>query len=180
MEQIPKARSKRSKKSLGKYCVAGGPGNVSCTNNSKTEGVSMHRFPSDNSIRSKWTRFVQRHRSQWKPSSTSVLCSAHFQLSDFEQRLDFKLDGAETFSTKRWLKKGAIPSVDCVVSQPQVKNISARERRQVITFYVNINLCNLKNAIYAWAINTYLRVLEVLEIYAILTLFFDWKELFYQ
>ena len=35
--------AKRPKKhSLGKYCVAGGPGNVSCTNDSKTEGISMH------------------------------------------------------------------------------------------------------------------------------------------
>ena len=28
---------KPKKKSLGKYCIAGGPGNVSCTNNSRTE-----------------------------------------------------------------------------------------------------------------------------------------------
>ena len=58
-------------KSLGKYCVAGGSGNVSCNNNSTTEGISMHRFPSDSFVRAKWTRFVQRHRAQWKPSSTS-------------------------------------------------------------------------------------------------------------
>lgn len=37
----------QKEKSLCKYCVAGGPGNVSCTNNPKTEGISMdmhHNF----------------------------------------------------------------------------------------------------------------------------------------
>ena len=123
--------SRAKGKSLGKYCVAGGPGNVSCKNNSKTDGISMHRFPSDSFVRAKWTTFVQRHRAQWKPSSTSVLCSAHFVLADFEQRLDLNLQDAEKFTTKRWLKKGSIPSVDCVVLEPQAQEISARERRQV-------------------------------------------------
>ena len=119
-------------KSLGKYCVAGGPGNVSCRNNSKTEGILMHRFHSDSLVRAKWTSFVQRHRGKWKPSSTSALCSAHFVVSDFEQRLDLNLKDAEKFTTKRWLKKGSIPSVDCPISKPQTQGISARERRQVI------------------------------------------------
>ena len=76
---------KPKRKSLGKYCVAGGPGNVSCTNNSRTEGISMHMFPRDDVIRKKWVRFVRRHRANWQPSKTSVLCSVHFELSDFEQ-----------------------------------------------------------------------------------------------
>ena len=101
----------------------------------------MHRFPSNNFIRDKWTSFVQRHRSHWKPSSTSLLCSAHFHVTDFEQRLDLNLNAAEKFSTKRWLKKGAIPSVDCVVLKTYVKEISARETRQVsrnLTYKLNI------------------------------------------
>ena len=52
---------KPKKKSSGKYCVAGGPGNVSCTNNSRTEAISMHMFPPDDVTREKWVRFVQRH-----------------------------------------------------------------------------------------------------------------------
>jgi hypothetical protein len=63
--------------------------------------------------------------------SLLVLCSAHFVLTDFEQRLDLNLQDAEKFTTKRWLKKGSIPSVDCVVLEPQAQEISARERRQV-------------------------------------------------
>ena len=135
LKVIVMAETKNSRgkgKSLGKYCVAGGPGTVSCKNNSKTGGISMHRFPSDSSVRKKWTSFVQRHRAQWMPTSTSVLCSAHFVVTDFEQRLDLNLQNPSKFTTKRWLKKGSIPSVDCVVLEPQVKEISARERRQVI------------------------------------------------
>ena len=92
----------------------------------------MHRFPSDSLVRAKWTSFVQRHRAQWKPSSNSVLCSAHFVVSDFEQRLDLNLEDTEKFTTKIWLKKGSIPSVDCVILNPQAQDVSARERRQVI------------------------------------------------
>ncbi|CAB4024125.1 THAP domain-containing 2-like [Paramuricea clavata] len=123
--------SRAKGKSLGKYCVAGEPGKVSCKNNSKTQGISMHRFPSDSSVRAKWACIVQRHRPQWQPSSSSVLCSARFKVTDFEQRLDFNPQDLEKFTTKRWLKKGAIPSLDCVVSGQQVQAISARERRQV-------------------------------------------------
>ncbi len=50
----------------------------------------------------------------------------------FEQRLDLNLKDPEKFTTKRWLKKGSIPSVDCIILKPQVQEISARERRQVI------------------------------------------------
>ena len=45
------------KKSLGKYCVAGGPGNVSCTYNSRTEGISMLVFRRDDVTREKRVRF---------------------------------------------------------------------------------------------------------------------------
>ena len=69
----------------GKYCVAGGPGNISCTNNSKTEGVSNDMIPREDAIRDEWVRFVRRHRADWQPSKTSVLCSVRFDASDFEQ-----------------------------------------------------------------------------------------------
>ena len=52
-------------------------------------------------------------------------------VTDFEQRLDFNPKEPEKFTTKKWPKKGAIPSLDCVVSGPQVQAISACERRQV-------------------------------------------------
>ena len=66
---------KPNKRISGKYCVAGGPGNISCTNNSKTEGVSIHILPREDAIRDEWVRFVRRHRGDWQPSKISVLCS---------------------------------------------------------------------------------------------------------
>lgn len=120
---------KPKKRISGKYCVAGGPGNVSCINNSKTEGVSMHMFPREEAVRDKWVCFVRRHRADWQPSKTSVLCSVHFDASDFEQRLDLNIGDAELFKTKRWLKKNAVPTKDLVKQQENV--VTPRERRKV-------------------------------------------------
>ena len=41
------------------YCVAGGQNKVSCKNTSYTPGISMHRFPKDESLRRLWTQFVR-------------------------------------------------------------------------------------------------------------------------
>ncbi len=119
----------QKKRSSGKYCVAGGPGNVSCKNNSTTEGISMHVFPREDVIRDKWVRFVRRHRANWQPSKSSVLCSVHFDPSDFEQRPDLNLGVDVSFRTKRWLKKNAVPTKDCVEQQENV--VTPRERRKV-------------------------------------------------
>jgi hypothetical protein len=69
--------------------------------------------------------------------------AAHFMITDFEQRLDYNPQEPEKFTTKRWLKKGAIPSLDCVVSGPQVQAISARERRQVNIIMHNLFVCGI-------------------------------------
>ena len=120
---------KTKKRISGKYGVAGGPGNVSCTNDSKTEGVSMHMFPWEDAIRKKWIRFMHRHQADRQPSKTSVLCSVHFDASNFEQRLGLNLAGAESFKTKRRLKKNAVPTKDCVEQQENV--VTPSERRKV-------------------------------------------------
>ena len=78
---------------------------MSCTNNSKTEGISLHMFPRDDAIREKWIRFVQRHRAKWQPSKTSVLCSVHFDSSSFEQRADLNL-GDIFLSLKKMAQEG--------------------------------------------------------------------------
>ena len=77
-----------------------------CNNNSKTKGISMHKFPQNKDIREQWTRFVQRHRPEWKPTETSVLCSAHFLPSCFEQQVDLHLGETENtslYKSRRWL-----------------------------------------------------------------------------
>ena len=81
------SRSKKKQKQLGKYCVAGGPGNVSCKNSYLTEGISMHGFPkAEGKITNLSTKFVQKYRPNWKPSSYSALCSAHFEPHCFTLR----------------------------------------------------------------------------------------------
>ena len=89
----------------------------------------MHMFPRDDVTREKWVRFVRRHRAKRQPLKTSVLCSVHFQLSDFEQRLDVNLGEGSSFQTKRWLKKNAVPTKDCV--QQQKNALTSREQRMV-------------------------------------------------
>ena len=82
----------------------------------------MHLFPRDDVTRQKWVRFVRRHRANWQPSKTSVL-------SDFEQRLDLNLGEGSSFQTKRWLKKDAVPTKDCVKQQENA--LSSREQGMV-------------------------------------------------
>ena len=121
----------------GKYCVAGAPNNLSCKNNSSTEGIFMHTFPKEGPFREKWTRFVRRHRPNWQPSKKSTLCSVHFEQHFFEQRPDISLDGGEKFRTRRWLKRNeAVPSIDAIEVLQQAQ--SARERRKVNASNVNI------------------------------------------
>ena len=93
----------------------------------------MHMFPRDDVTREKWLRFVRRHREKWQPSKTSVLlCSpVHFELSDFEQRLDVNLGEGSSFQTKRWLKKDAVPTKDCV--QQQENTLTLREQSGMIS-----------------------------------------------
>ena len=72
----------------GKYCVAGGPKNVSRTNNQHMVGVSINRFPyatKEPERHAKWVKFIQKHQPAWKPSNTSVICRSHFEDSCFKQ-----------------------------------------------------------------------------------------------
>jgi len=90
-------------------------------------------FPRDDVTREKWLRFVRRHRAKWQPSKTSVLlCSpVHFELSDFEQQFDVNLREGSSFQTKRWLKKDAVPTKDCV--QQQENTFTLREQSGMIS-----------------------------------------------
>lgn len=89
----------------------------------------MHMFPRYDATREEWVRFVRRHRAKWQPTKTSVLCSVHFELSDFEQRPDLNLGERSSFQTKRWLKKDAVPTKDCV--QQQENALTSREQKMV-------------------------------------------------
>nr|KAF6432578.1 THAP domain containing 9 [Rousettus aegyptiacus] len=71
---------------------------------SRKRGYSFHQFPTDTIQRSKWIRAVNRvdprSKKIWIPGPSAMLCSKHFQESDFE-----------SYGMRRKLKKGAVPSV---------------------------------------------------------------------
>jgi len=133
--------SVRKRRVSGKFCVAGGPGMVSCCNTSLTPGISMHVFPSDEGIRKKWSRFIQKHRPAFKPSKTSVICSIHFRQDCFSRRLDLLgEDGknAAEISMCRRLIKGSIPTIDTAVEKPCTPDLTTRAKRRVSRSLIDI------------------------------------------
>lgn len=123
---------KKKKHRGGSYCVAGGPGNISCTNGAYTEGISMHKFPSENRkhIRAQWIRFVQRHRPMWQPSTTSCICSAHFSSDCYTHQFTF---GSDESHLRRTLNQDAVPTIDVAgtTSSQADPTPSQCERRKV-------------------------------------------------
>ena len=129
----------KGNKYLGKYCVASGPNKVSCKNNSSTAGISMHEFPKKgSSLRKSWIQFVQRHRLDWQPSPYSCLCSAHFEVSCFHQRIDINLEGTSAKQSKRLLDRSlAVPTIDTVSSERTLDAVSLRGRRHADRYMNN-------------------------------------------
>ncbi len=115
----------------GKRCVAGGPNLVSCANDSKTEGISMHLFPNeetDAQRRNKWVKFVHKHRPGFHATATSCLCSAHFEDSCYDMNLEL----AKSLNIKRRLKEDAVPTIDVAgIIPPAEQQMTERKRRQV-------------------------------------------------
>ena len=111
------AREKKKKRG-GRYCCAGGPNLTSCKNNMHTDGISMHQFPKDPTIRRKWVKFVQRHRADFNESRVTnytSLCSAHFEEDCFARKIS--LDLGEASNMYRFLTRGSVPTRDSVIPQ---------------------------------------------------------------
>ncbi len=120
----------------GQYCVAGLPNGISCTNCSRTPGVSMHRFPKKPAVRRLWTQFVRRHRANFDPAIYSTgpyLCSRHFDTASYSRPLALELVDFDTNNTKRFLVRDAVPSIVGVPHEPEDKQISERDKRMVCT-----------------------------------------------
>ena len=68
----------------------------------------MHKFPTDTSLASKWSKVIRIHRADWTgPSSSSRLCSLHFT-SDCYNRETIKM----RLEDKRLnMKEGSIPTL---------------------------------------------------------------------
>ena len=142
--------AKKDSRIEGKYCVAGGPGLVSCKNTSEMEGISTHLFPKDEAMRAKWERFVRKHRANFKATKWSVLCSVHFEPTCFTRRLDINVDQGDR--KKRRLYKDAVPTIDVAERTPPQEQ-SERERRLVkqelyYIFIVLIAFCFPRNCLH--------------------------------
>ena len=107
-------------------CIAYG-----CYNNSSPEktakGISLHRLPLTNAhLLSLWKK--QIHLKNPRLTATAQLCSTHFQESCFiaTNPIRKSLGG----STKRLLKKDAVPTIFSFSSKPQ-KIRKASEKRSM-------------------------------------------------
>ena len=73
-------------------CVVGG-----CSNTASLENcIALHSIPfygdtrpEAKKQRKRWVDFVKMKRGKWEPSKSSVICSRHFQPTDFERRFNF-------------------------------------------------------------------------------------------
>uniref|UniRef100_A0A8C4QP69 THAP domain-containing protein 1 n=1 Tax=Eptatretus burgeri TaxID=7764 RepID=A0A8C4QP69_EPTBU len=87
-----------------------------CSNTTK-DCVSLHVFPKDDNLQRIWTSKVKLTRGNWKgPSDMSVICSTHFEDSDF----DHGLYSLFSFKKLRRLKPDAVPIIKSNVELTQV------------------------------------------------------------
>ncbi|XP_003414163.2 DNA transposase THAP9 isoform X2 [Loxodonta africana] len=90
----------------------------------RERGLSFHQFPTDTIQRSKWIRAVNRvdprSKKIWIPGPGAILCSKHFQESDFE-----------SYGMRRKLKKGAVPSVS-LYKVPQAAHLKGKARQKIL------------------------------------------------
>ena len=132
------ADRKEKRRKGGRFCVAGAPNNMSCRNNSYTEGMTVHQFPKDPNVRKKWVKFVQRHRVDFAEpvNKYAVLCSAHFEQTCYERRYS----NDEGLKMNRVLIRGSIPTRDTVIPTG-METISKRSKRRVSEHFSLLILC---------------------------------------
>ena len=80
--------------------------------NTYLSGQSVHEFPKGDkrqNIRKQWVRFVQTKRANFdlKPTSTAILCGAHFADNCFSNLMEYK----SGFAKKLNLTKDAVPTI---------------------------------------------------------------------
>ena len=124
---------RKKPKQLGKYCIAGAPGKVSCKNNSTCVGISMHLFPKANEkLRNIWIKFVQRIAARG---------GIHLHTLRFAQRILKRAASPNgLILVWKWIKVKLEPkdgltgmlTIDTVVPMDAAHEISMRKCRQVI------------------------------------------------
>ena len=110
------------KKEPGKRCV------VMFCDKTNADGVSMHKFPTEEKVRRQWVSFVRQKRDtdSWKQGSGHI-CSDHFTPEDYHD-YGMKVAG---YASKMLLKKNAIPSRQVVPTPQQLE--SARKKKRKIS-----------------------------------------------
>jgi len=91
-------------------CVVPGCKSGYGTSGQLPPGVSRHQFPKDPAKRDTWIKAIPR--ANWQPSKRSVICSLHFEDSDFRtERHDSNTHRDRGELKTRHLKATAIPRV---------------------------------------------------------------------
>ena len=111
---------KRRKRKPGKRCV------VMFCNKTNAEGVSLHQFPADESVRRQWIAFVRTKRepNSWTPGSGHI-CSDRFSADSYEG-FGAKIAG---FSSKLVLKKVRSSFYSCVSYSRASKRSSKKKKK---------------------------------------------------
>ena len=95
-------------------------------NKTNADGVSLHQFPADESVRRQWIAFVRTKRepNSWTPGS-GYICSDNFSANDYEG-FGAKVAG---FSSKLVLKKSAVPSIQASPTPEQINEARRIKRK---------------------------------------------------
>ena len=76
--------------------------------------------------------FIYRHRSGWKPTKTSILCSVHFEDSCFTTNRQI----ASSLGIKSISTRDAIPTIDVAVSQRVTQPFTFWHSRYVSCYFL--------------------------------------------
>ena len=108
---------------MAQYCIAAG-----CSN-TRSDVVSLFKFPSDPLLREKGTREVKRTHDSWSgPTKHSVLCEKHFAEDSFEA--DSAIASSTGIAKRKRLRHNAIPTI---FERPRLptETSAARSRKRV-------------------------------------------------
>ena len=110
----------QKKKEPGKRCV------VMFCNKTNADGVSLHKFPTEETRRRQWINFVLAKRDDnWKQGSGHI-CSSHFS-PDCYDGLGSKIAG---FSSKVVLKSTAVPTIQANPTPEQLHDARLLKRKR--------------------------------------------------